>query len=96
MIVRHILAAVMLAIAAVFAIISMLGVLRSKNNFAALHCAGVTNVMVPLLAMAAVLIDIPAGQATVKMAVLTVILLMGGPITSHAIAVAEYRRKSRQ
>lgn len=93
---RHILAAAVLAVAALFAIISMIGVLRSKNNFAALHCAGVTNVMVPLLAMVAVLIEIPAGQATVKMAVLTVILLMGGPVTSHAIAVAEYRRKSRR
>jgi len=93
---RHILAAIVLGIAAAFGIVSMLGVLRSKNNFAALHCAGVTNVMLPLLAMVAVLIEIPAGQATVKMAVLTVILLMGGPITSHAIAVAEYRRKSRQ
>lgn len=93
---RHVLAAIVLGIAAVFGIISMLGVLRSKNNFAALHCAGVTNVMLPLLAMVAVLLEIPAGQATVKMAVLTVILLMGGPITSHAIAVAEYHRKPRQ
>lgn len=93
---RQIAAAAVLAAAALFATISALGVLRSRNNFAALHCAGVTNVLAPLLAMVAVLIEVPAGQATVKMAVVTVALLVGGPITSHAIAVAEYRRKGRR
>jgi multisubunit Na+/H+ antiporter MnhG subunit len=93
---RQIAIAVLLFAATVFALISAIGVLRSKNNLAALHCAGVTNVLVPVLAMAAVLVDIPAGQSTVKMAVLTVVLLAGGPIVSHAIAVAEYRRKPRR
>lgn len=93
---REILAAFVLFVAAAFAVISVLGVYRSKNNFAALHCAGVANVMLPILSLIAVILVVPAGQPTVKMAVLTVVLLMGGPITSHAIAVAEYRRKSRR
>jgi monovalent cation/proton antiporter MnhG/PhaG subunit len=96
MIVREILAAIVLFIGTIFATISALGVHRSKNNFAALHCAGVTNVMLPLLALIAVILIVPAGQSTVKMAVLFVVLTLGGPITSHAIAVAEYRRKSRR
>lgn len=96
MTVREILAAIVLFIGAGFAVISAIGVYRSKNNFAALHCAGVTNVMLPILALIAVILIVPAGQPTVKMAVLFVILMMGGPITSHAIGVAEYRRKSRR
>ncbi len=93
---RQVATAVVLLLAALVALISVLGILRSKNNFAALHCSGMTNVLLPILCMIAVLIEIPAGQSTVKMAVVTVVLLMGGPITSHAIAVAEYRRKPRK
>jgi multisubunit Na+/H+ antiporter MnhG subunit len=93
---REIAMAALLFLAMLFGLVSAIGVLRSKNNMAALHCAGVTNVLVPLLVMAAVLVDIPAGQATVKMAVLTVVLLTGAPIVSHAIAVAEYRRNPRR
>lgn len=90
--VRQVALAAFLFAGMAFALIAITGVLRSKNNLAALHCAAVGNVLLPIFAMIAVLIDIPAGQATVKMAVLTIVLLAGGPITSHAIAVAEYRR----
>lgn len=93
---REILAAIVLFVAMLFAMVSVIGVYRSKNNFAALHCAGVTNVMLPVLSLIAVILIVPAGQPTVKMAVLFVILIMGGPVTSHAIGVAEYRRKSRR
>ncbi len=93
---RQIAVAVVLAVAALFTIVAAVGVVRSKNNLAALHCAGVANVLAPILAMIAVLIDIPAGQSTVKMAVLTVVLMIGAPVTTHAIAVAEHRRNPRR
>ena len=93
--VRHIVTAVLLLVAAIFALLSVLGVLRSKNNLAALHCAGVLNVLTPSFAFIAVLVDVGLGISAVKMLVLTVVLLAGAPVTSHAIGVAEHRRKSR-
>lgn len=78
-----------------FGVLSVLGVMRSKNNFAALHCVGVSNVLLPPLCLIAVLVAVGVGQSAVYMLVLAFILLVGGPIVSHAIALAEYRRKPR-
>jgi multisubunit Na+/H+ antiporter MnhG subunit len=93
---RQIAAAVILFAATAFALIAALGVLRSKNNLAALHCLGVANVMLPPLMMLAVLVDVGVGVSAVKTLVLMVIMLLCGPATSHAIAVAEYRRNPRR
>ncbi len=90
---RHFITAVILLVAAAFALLATLGVVRSKNNFAALHCAGVLNVLVPPLAFVAVLAATGFGVPALKMFVLTAIMLLGAPVTSHAIAVAEHRRK---
>lgn len=90
---RHIATAVLLLIAMLFALLAVLGVVRSKNNFAALHCVGVLNVMVPPFILIAVLVDTGFGVSSLKMLVLTVIVILGGPLGSHAIAVAERRRK---
>jgi multicomponent Na+:H+ antiporter subunit G len=92
---RHIITAIILFIAMSFALLAALGVVRSKNNLAALHCAGVLNVMAPPLALLAVLVSTGLGMSSLKMLVVTVVLLLGAPITSHAIAVAEHRRKPR-
>jgi monovalent cation/proton antiporter MnhG/PhaG subunit len=92
---RHIVTAIILFIAMAFALLATLGVLRSKNNFAALHCVGVLNVMAPPLALLAVLVSTGLGMSSLKMLVVTVVILLGAPITSHAIAVAEHRRKPR-
>lgn len=90
---RHIITAVILFVAMLFALLAVLGIARSKNGFAALHCAAVVSVMVPPLALVAVLVDTGAGMASLKMLVLTAVVLAGGPIASHAIAVAEHRRR---
>lgn len=92
---RDALSAACLAAAALCALISAIGIARSRNNFAALHCSSAAAVLVPLLAMLAVFIRIPAGQPTLQMLIVTVILLAGAPITSHLIGMAEYRRKPR-
>jgi multisubunit Na+/H+ antiporter MnhG subunit len=83
---------VLLFIAMLFALISALGILRSKNNLAALHCLGVTSVTLPLLTIIAVLVDVGVGVSAVKTVSFIVILLLGGPITGHAIALTEHRR----
>jgi monovalent cation/proton antiporter MnhG/PhaG subunit len=92
---RHIVTAVLIVVAMLFALLSVLGIVRSKNNYAALHCLGVTNVMVPPVILIAVLVDTGLGVSSLKMLVLTAIIVLGGPLGSHAIAIAEHRRKPR-
>jgi multisubunit Na+/H+ antiporter MnhG subunit len=89
---RQIAAGVILFMAMMFALLSVLGIVRSKNNLAAVHCLGVTSVTLPVLTMIAVLIDVGAGVSAVKTASFIVILLLGGPITGHVIALTEHRR----
>jgi multisubunit Na+/H+ antiporter MnhG subunit len=89
---RQIAAGVILFIAMIFALLSALGIIRSKNNLAAVHCLGVTSVTLPVLTMIAVLIDTGVGVSAVKTVSFMVILLLGGPITGHVIAVTEHRR----
>ncbi len=93
---RQITSGVVLLVAMIFALISVLGILRSKNNLAALHCLGVTSVTLPILTMLAVLIDVGVGVSAVKTVSFIVILLLGGPITGHAIALTDYRRRPHQ
>lgn len=93
---RQIAAGVVLFVAMVFALLSVLGILRSKNNLAALHCLGVTSVTLPILTIVAVLIDAGVGVSAVKTLSFIVILLLGGPITGHAIALTDYRRRPHQ
>jgi multisubunit Na+/H+ antiporter MnhG subunit len=92
---REIATACILFAAMCFLLLSAIGILKSKNSLAALHCAGVSNVLIPPLTTIAVVVDVGFGSAAVKMAVLMVVLLFGAPITSHAIGVAEHRRNPR-
>ena len=93
---RQIAACVVLFAAMVFALLSALGILRSKNNLAALHCLGVTSVTLPILTLVAVLIDVGIGVSAVKTVSFIVVLLLGGPITGHALALTEHRRTPRR
>jgi multisubunit Na+/H+ antiporter MnhG subunit len=89
---RQIAAGVILFAAMIFALLSALGIVRSKNNLAALHCLGVTSVTLPILTIVAVVVDVGFGVSAVKTISFIVILLLGGPITGHAIALTEHRR----
>jgi multisubunit Na+/H+ antiporter MnhG subunit len=93
---RQIAAGIILFVAMIFALLSALGIVRSKNNLAALHCLGVTSVTLPILTLIAVLIDVGAGVSAVKTLSFVVILLLGGPISGHAIALTDYRRRPHQ
>lgn len=90
---RQVATAVILFVAMIFALLSALGILRSKTNLAALHCLGVSSVMLAPLTMIAVMVDVGIGVSAVKTICFMAIVLLGGPITSHAMAVAERRRK---
>jgi multisubunit Na+/H+ antiporter MnhG subunit len=89
---RQIATGILLFVAMIFALLSALGIVRSKNNLAALHCLAVTSVTLPILTMIAVLVDVGVGVSAVKSLSFIVILLLGGPITGHAIALTEHRR----
>jgi len=89
---RQIATAVILFVAMMFALLFALGIVRSKNNLAALHCLGVTSVTLPILTLIGVLVDAGVGVSAVKTVSFIVILLLGGPITAHAIALTEHRR----
>ena len=92
---RDVACAVVLVGAALAAIVSALGVLRSRTPFAALHASGVANVLVPPAALVAVVIQTGFGLSTVGMLVLAVTLVLGAPIACHALAAAEHRRAPR-
>lgn len=87
--------AALLALAAVAATIAAIGVAKARNNFAAIHCSSAAAILVPPLALIAVVIQVPLGQPTLQMLVVVATLLAGAPVTSHIIGMAEYRRKER-
>ena len=92
---RHAVTALVLVVAAAFAMLSALGIVRSKNALAALHALGVASVMLPPLVMLAVLVDTGLGVSSVKTICFVTVLLLGGPISSHAVAVAAHRRRTK-
>lgn len=87
--------ALLLAFAALAALIAAAGVLRSRNTFAALHCSAAAAILVPILALLAVIVRAPLGQPTLQMLVVALVLIAGAPVTSHVIGMAEYRRRPR-
>jgi multicomponent Na+:H+ antiporter subunit G len=91
--VREIITASLLVISAFFALVSALGIARSENNFAALHALGVAGVAVPVLVLIAIPVDVGFGVSLAKGTVLAVLLIVGSPVASHAIAVAQRRRR---
>lgn len=95
MMARQIACCAVLGIAALFALLAAAGILRSKNNLAALHCLGVAGVTLPVLALIAVVMVTGFGVSALKTLAFAVVLLVGSPIGSHAIALAERRRKRR-
>jgi multicomponent Na+:H+ antiporter subunit G len=72
-----------------FSIIGVLGLVRLPDVYTRLHATGKVGVFgVVLLLLAAVLIT-PLGAG--KGVVLIALLLIGGPVTAHALASAAYR-----
>ncbi len=95
MIARQIGCCVILGIAALFALLGAIGILRSKNNLAALHCLGLAGVTLPILTLVAVVAVTGFGVSALKTLAFSIVLLLGSPMCSHAIGLAEHRRKPR-
>lgn len=91
--VRQWIALVMLCAGVAFATIGALGMLRSRSNFAALHCLGVAGIALPLAVLAAVLVVTGFGVSSVKTLCFVVIVVLTSPVATHAIALAQRRRR---
>lgn len=87
--------AILLVAAAAFATLAALGIVRSRNALAALHALGIASVMVPPLVLLAVVVVTGFGISSLKTLCLALIVLCAGPVTGHAIAMAEHRRNPR-
>lgn len=85
----YFLAALAVLVGTAFAAIGILGLVRLPDVYARMHAVGkVATFGVVLLTIAAVL-TLPFGWS--KALVLIALLILGGPVTSHAIGSAAYR-----
>lgn len=89
---RDILAAILLAFGVLIALLCALGVLVMRNPFDRLHYLGPATTLGPLAVAAAVLVAESEGQAKIKSVLVAAVLLMTGPILTHAIARAAWLR----
>ena len=71
-----------------------LGVLRMRGTFNRLHFLGPATLLGPPLVAAATLVDGASAQASVKAVLLALILMITGPVTSHALARATRVRET--
>jgi monovalent cation/proton antiporter MnhG/PhaG subunit len=85
---RSIVEAAFLALAALCGLVAAGGMLRSRGTYAALHCANLGNVTVPVFVFFAVIVAKSWSEAAVKAGIYALIGLIGGPIMTHAIARA--------
>ena len=74
--------------------ICCLGVLRMRGAYNRLHFLGPASLLGPGLIAGAVLVDGASAEASVKAVLLAVILLIMGPVTSHALARAARVRET--
>jgi multicomponent Na+:H+ antiporter subunit G len=87
--VAQIIALIAVIIGTAFSVIGILGYIRMPDVYTRLHATGKVGVFgVVLLLLAAVALT-PLGPG--KALVLIVLLLITGPVTSHALASAAYR-----
>ncbi|MDW8396237.1 MAG: monovalent cation/H(+) antiporter subunit G [Anaerolineae bacterium] len=87
--IREGLALVVVAIGSAFSVIGVLGILRLPDVYARLHAAGKVSVFgAALLALAVVLL---APGTLGRALILVALLVIAGPVVSHAIASAAYR-----
>ncbi len=72
-----------------FSVIGILGYVRLPDVYARLHATGKVGVFGVVLLLLAAVVLTPLGLG--KALVLIVLLLITGPVTSHALASAAYR-----
>jgi multisubunit Na+/H+ antiporter MnhG subunit len=92
---RTIFEAAALAVMLLGALLSLMGLLRSRDAMAAIHCASFACITVPVPFAIAVAIGKLGSEATVKAVVLLAIVLASGPIASHALARSVWVRSRK-
>lgn len=85
----------LLALSVSGALLAVIGLLRSRDAMAAVHCASFASIAVTVPFVAAVAIGKLGSEATVKALVLLLIVLAASPIAGHALARAIYVRSRR-
>lgn len=76
-------------------LLSIVGLLRSRDALAAVHCVSLAGVAVPVLLLAAVAVAQLDAEATVKAFVICAISLISSPIAGHALGRAIFLRSER-
>ncbi len=74
------------------ALLSAIGLFRSRDALAAIHCASLASMVVPVMLLIAVAAAKLDAEATVKTVILAAVVVTTGPIASHALARAIYVR----
>ena len=91
---RHVLCAGLLVAAVLVQWLCCLGIVRMRGVYNRLHFLGPATLLGPPLIAAAVLVDGASAQASVKSVLLALILVITGPVTSHALARAARVRET--
>ena len=86
----------LLALAVSIQLLSCLGVLVSRNSYARLHYIGPSTLLGSTLIAAAVLVRESLSAAGIKALLVALVLLITGPVISHATARAIHTLTSRR
>jgi multicomponent Na+:H+ antiporter subunit G len=89
---REIVVAILLGVGVLIELLSALGVLALRSPFDRLHYLAPATTIGPLTLAAAVLVADSDAQAKIKAVLLALVLLMTGPILTHATARAAWTR----
>jgi multicomponent Na+:H+ antiporter subunit G len=87
--IAQLIAVLAVIIGTAFSVIGILGYIRLPDVYTRLHATGKVGVFGVVLLLVAAVALIPLGPG--KALVLIVLLLIAGPVTSHALASAAYR-----
>ena len=92
---RTTLESIFLAAAIVSGVMSSIGMLRSRNAYAAVHTLNLGSICVPLFLLLAVAAAKLGSEATIKMFIVAAVQWVSGPIVGHAILRADRERSKR-
>ena len=92
---RVVVEAAFLAVMLAAALLSVVGMLRSRDAFAAIHCASLASIVVPVTLVCAVAVAKLGSEATIKTAIVCAVSLIAAPIASHALGRAIFLRSRR-
>lgn len=93
---REVVVAVLVGLGVTVEILCAVGVLVMRNPFARLHYLGPASTLGPLLLAVAVLVDQSPAEARIKAVLIALVLLVIGPVVTHATAQAAWVRQQNR